>query len=150
MVDLPAPRKPREPYHRALVTIAQMRAARGDVALVPEDIRARDLLAVRVNAPKNDAAAGDIAVVHDHKPAHDRQRVVIVEHERTAGLKGDFGDVVAGDEFTPAFAHGLKRRGVDHAIHRDDFAIDFLRGEFQLVARADLRDCSFPSRTDLP
>ncbi len=60
--------------------------------------------------------------------------VVVVHHQRSAGLDDYFGHVIAGD-VRAALGDGLERGGVDDAVDGDDLRIEFLRGQLELVAR---------------
>jgi hypothetical protein len=67
---------------------------RGDLAFAPEDVLALDGFRSRIDNFRNDPTADEIVAIGQDKPAHCRNAVVVVDHERRAGLQRDFANLV--------------------------------------------------------
>jgi len=87
----------REPNHRSLMTIPQRAMLRGHLTFRPEDVLRFHLRPIAVNAAEDDSPAGDLSIVDDDEPTHDRVPIAVIHHQRAAGLDGHFRHVVPGD-----------------------------------------------------
>ncbi len=132
---MPGAGEPGQPDDRAAVAVLGRARLRGDCAFAPEDVLTLGLEAGGVSAAKNDPAAADPAIIHDHETAETRDAIMVVHDQRAARLQGHAADFVAPDGVDLA-GRNRQRGRIHHLLDRDDLRSHFLRGETHGALRA--------------
>ncbi len=135
---LPRAGQASEPDDRAPVSIVQSSAARGDFAFGPENILALNSRAIGIDAPENNSAAADPAVLNQDEPAERGNPLMVIEHQGSAGLQSDSPDLIARDVITLP-RRDFERRGIHHLIDPHYLTLHLLRPDADRIGSALLQ-----------
>jgi len=92
--------------------------------------------AARVIPRGNNAAAGDVETIHDHKAAEWRDVRVDVEGDGLFGVEGQFSHLVSANLDRRGGRDGVERGGVDDLFDGFHEALSLLGGELELIGPA--------------
>src|SRR4029077_5509650 len=92
---LPSAGKSRQPDNRSSMTAPHCARVRCNFSLGPENIFALCDGSVCINAAGNRAAAADLSVIDDNKPAQIRNAIMVIDDEGPTGLNRELANLIS-------------------------------------------------------